>query len=72
MLVKAVDGKVVSKMTSEQFDRVIAVDLRGVFLCGREAALHMVEGGGGVIVNITSISRTGNRFTPPRKPASRP
>jgi 3-oxoacyl-[acyl-carrier protein] reductase len=31
-------------MTSEQFDRVIAVDLRGVFLCGREAALHMVEG----------------------------
>jgi 3-oxoacyl-[acyl-carrier protein] reductase len=62
MLVKTVEGKVVGKMTSEQFDRVISVDLRGVFLCGREAAVHMVEGGrGGVIVNISSISRAGNK-----------
>ncbi|MGH8802652.1 MAG: SDR family oxidoreductase [Casimicrobiaceae bacterium] len=61
LLVKVVDGKVQKKMSSEQFDRVIAVDLRGVFLCGREAAVHMVEGGrGGAIINVSSISRAGN------------
>jgi 3-oxoacyl-[acyl-carrier protein] reductase len=37
------------------------VNLTGVFLCGREAAECMVEGGkGGVIVNISSISKDGN------------
>jgi hypothetical protein len=41
--------------------KVIAVDLVGVFLCAREAAVHMIEGGrGGVIINISSISRAGN------------
>lgn len=60
LLVKVVDGKV-QKMSLEQFDKVIAVDLRGVFLCGREAAARMVTTGrGGVIVNISSISRAGN------------
>jgi len=40
---------------------VIAVDLRGVFLCAREAAVQMIENGrGGVIINISSISRDGN------------
>jgi 3-oxoacyl-[acyl-carrier protein] reductase len=61
LLVKVEDGKVQWKMSVEQFDKVIAVDLKGVFLCGREAAVHMVEGGrGGVIINISSISRAGN------------
>jgi 3-oxoacyl-[acyl-carrier protein] reductase len=61
LLVKVVDGKVLRKMPLTEFHRVIAVDLRGVFLCAREAAVHMIEGGhGGVIVNISSISRVGN------------
>jgi len=61
LLVKEVDGKVVRKMTIAEFDKVMAVDLRAVFLCAREAAVHMVEGGrGGVIINISSISRAGN------------
>jgi 3-oxoacyl-[acyl-carrier protein] reductase len=61
LLVKAADGKVLGKMSLTDFNRVIAVDLRGVFLCGREAAVQMIEGGrGGVIVNISSISRAGN------------
>jgi 3-oxoacyl-[acyl-carrier protein] reductase len=61
LLLKVKDGKVESKMSLADFNRVIAVDLLGVFLCGREAAAHMVEGGnGGVIVNISSISRAGN------------
>jgi 3-oxoacyl-[acyl-carrier protein] reductase len=50
--------KVLSKMSLADFNTVIAVDLVGVFLCGREAAVHMIEGGrGGVIINISSISR---------------
>ena len=40
---------------------MIAVDLRGVFLCAREAAVQMIESGrGGVIINISSIPRAGN------------
>ena len=55
------DGKVQGKMSLADFNTVIAVDLVGVFLCGREAAVHMIEGGrGGVIINISSISRAGN------------
>jgi 3-oxoacyl-[acyl-carrier protein] reductase len=60
LLVNATNGKVRSKMTMAQFTKVIAVDLVGVFLCGREAAVRMVESGrGGVIINISSISRAG-------------
>lgn len=61
LLVKAAEGKVQRKMSLAEFDKVIAVDLRGVFLCAREAAVHMIESGrGGVIINISSISRAGN------------
>lgn len=43
-------------MTVEQFDRVQDVNLRGAFLCAREAGRRMREqGSGGAIVNITSI-----------------
>jgi 2-deoxy-D-gluconate 3-dehydrogenase len=43
-------------MSPEDFDRVIRVNLRGVFLCAREAALRMRAGGnGGRIINITSV-----------------
>ena len=47
LFVKAKDGKVLSKMSLADFNTVIAVDLVGVFLCGREAAVHMIEGGRG-------------------------
>ncbi len=61
LLVKVADGKVQKKMSLTEFHRVIAVDLRGVFLCAREAAVQMIESGhGGVIINISSISRAGN------------
>ena len=61
LLVKAANGKVQRKMSMAEFDKVIAVDLRGVFLCAREVAVHMVESGrGGVIINISSISHAGN------------
>jgi 3-oxoacyl-[acyl-carrier protein] reductase len=61
LLVKVKDGAVVGRMSREQWDAVIGVNLGGVFLCAREAAAHMIEfGNGGVIVNISSISRVGN------------
>lgn len=62
MLVKARDGVVEKRMTLEQWQAVIDVNLTGVFLCGREAATRMIETGtAGCIINISSISRAGNR-----------
>lgn len=43
------------KMTEEQWDRVINVNLKGVWLCGREVASVMVEQGSGSIMNASSI-----------------
>jgi 3-oxoacyl-[acyl-carrier protein] reductase len=61
LLIKVKDGKVAGKMTLDQWQAVIDVNLTGVFLCGREAAARMVElGNGGLIVNIASISKSGN------------
>src|SRR5215212_7644689 len=61
LLVKVKEGKVVGKMKLDQWQAVIDVNLTGVFLCGREAAEHMIGfGNGGVIINISSISRAGN------------
>jgi 3-oxoacyl-[acyl-carrier protein] reductase len=61
LLVKVRDGAIVGKMSLEQWQAVIDVNLTGVFLCGREAAERMIRlGHGGVIVNIASISKAGN------------
>ena len=61
LLVKVKDGAIVSKMSLEQWQAVIDVNLTGVFLCGREAAERMIRlGHGGLIVNIASISKAGN------------
>jgi 3-oxoacyl-[acyl-carrier protein] reductase len=61
LLVKVKDGAVTGKMTLEQWQAVIDVNLTGVFLCGREAAERMIRlGHGGLIVNIASISKSGN------------
>ncbi|MCF6157848.1 MAG: glucose 1-dehydrogenase [wastewater metagenome] len=40
----------------EEFDRIIAVNLRGAFLCAREAIKHFLSReGGGVILNNSSV-----------------
>ena len=60
LLVKRHDGTI-QKMSLQDFNKVVAVDLAGVFLCGREAAAHMVANeNAGVIINISSISQAGN------------
>ncbi len=61
MLVKVKDGEVVDRLSLEQWQQVIDINLTGVFLCGREAATSMIRNGNeGVIVIISSISRAGN------------
>ena len=60
LLVKVKDGQIVGKLTFADWQAVIDVNLTGVFLCAREAAQRMIKGGGGVIVNVSSISRAGN------------
>ena len=43
------------KMTLEQFDKVIDVNLRGVFHCSQAVADAMVAQGSGVILNASSV-----------------
>jgi 3-oxoacyl-[acyl-carrier protein] reductase len=49
------------KMTEDDFDRVLAVHLRGAFLMTRAAQKHMVDAQWGRIVNLSSSSALGNR-----------
>lgn len=49
-------AKPVMSMSSEDFDKVIAVNLKGVFLCTKYASEQMIkQGKGGKIINVTSI-----------------
>ena len=54
-LVKYKDGAVTGTMTDEQFDAVIGVNLRGVFVCTRAVVPRMIQAGGGVILNASSV-----------------
>ncbi len=51
---------VLHKMTDEQWDQVIDVNLKGVFLCTQCAALVMREKGYGKIINLSSVMWRGN------------
>lgn len=39
----------------EEWDRVLAVNARGTFLCTKYVVPHMIAAGGGAIVNISSV-----------------
>jgi 3-oxoacyl-[acyl-carrier protein] reductase len=53
--------KVKGKLSLEQWQSVIDVNLTGVFLTGREAAVQMIDSGkGGVIIPISSVAMHGN------------
>lgn len=61
LLIKAKEGNVEKRMSLQEWQMVIDVNLTGVFLCGREAATKMIElGSKGVIINISSLSKAGN------------
>jgi 3-oxoacyl-[acyl-carrier protein] reductase len=54
-LIKWKDGAIASQMDDATFDAVINVNLKGVFLCTRAVVPHMIRGGGGVVLNASSI-----------------
>jgi len=43
-------------LTEEMWDRILAVNVKGVFFCSRAVAPHMRQQGSGCIVNIASIA----------------
>lgn len=45
-----------AQMSEEDFDRVIAINLRGVWLGMKYALPHMIKSGGGSIINTASIA----------------
>jgi NAD(P)-dependent dehydrogenase (short-subunit alcohol dehydrogenase family) len=52
----AASGKKTADWTEESFDRMIAVNLKSVWLCMKEEIRHMLVQGGGAIVNTGSIA----------------
>ncbi|MDF5890227.1 glucose 1-dehydrogenase [Pseudomonas syringae pv. syringae] len=45
-----------AEQDEEMYDRVMAVDVKGVFLCLKYQIGHMLKAGGGVIVNTASVA----------------
>ncbi len=54
-----VRDRTLMRMTPEEFDEVIAVNLRGTWSCSRQAALAMKESGGHIINVISGSAFTG-------------
>ncbi len=54
-LVKWKDGQVAATLGDEAWEAVIGVNLKGVFLCTRAVAPHMIRAGGGVVLNASSV-----------------
>jgi NAD(P)-dependent dehydrogenase (short-subunit alcohol dehydrogenase family) len=64
--------KTALEISAEDWDRVLGVNLRGLFLCSRVAARTMKEAGGGTIINLASIMGfSGGLFPNPAYQASK-
>ncbi|OIO21977.1 hypothetical protein AUJ17_00430 [Candidatus Micrarchaeota archaeon CG1_02_47_40] len=60
-------GTPLHEVPEEEWDRVMNVNLKGVYLCAREAARQMIANKGGRIINISSVvglrgSRAGAHY----------
>jgi 3-oxoacyl-[acyl-carrier protein] reductase len=62
LFVRVKEGELVTQMSEEQFDQVIDVNLKGVFNCAQAAAPYMIKGGGGVILNASSVVGLDGNF----------
>ena len=54
-------GKLIADITEEEWNRVISVNLTGVFLGTKYAIPEMLKGGGGVIINVSSVAALSPR-----------
>jgi len=54
-------GKLIADITEEEWLRVISVNLTGVFLGTKYAIPEMLKGGGGVIINVSSVAALSPR-----------
>jgi len=55
----------VLEVTEEQWDRVMAVNVKSIMLTAKYAVPHMARGGGGSIINISSVAGVrANQSTP--------
>jgi len=55
LLVKFKEGELIRQMPEDDFDLVVAINLKGVFNCTQAVAPAMIRQGGGVILNASSI-----------------
>jgi NAD(P)-dependent dehydrogenase (short-subunit alcohol dehydrogenase family) len=62
---------ITAECTEEDFDRVIAINLKGIFLCMRNELPQMVEQGAGAIVNTCSTSGVIASYALPAYTASK-
>jgi 3-oxoacyl-[acyl-carrier protein] reductase len=62
LLVKVKDGELVKQMPEEDFDLVIAVNLKGIFNCTQAVAPVMIRQKSGVILNATSVVGLDGNF----------
>lgn len=53
--VKYKEGQLLGQMGEDAFDFVVAVNLKGVFNCAQAVTPVMIKGGGGVILNASSV-----------------
>lgn len=51
----ASEGKPFIEHTTEDYDRVLDINLKGVFLCMKYEIIEMLKTGGGSIINTTSV-----------------
>lgn len=54
-------GKLIADITEEEWNKVISVNLTGVFLGTKYAIPEMLKGGGGVIINTSSVAAVSPR-----------
>ena len=54
-----------TELSLEVFQQVMSVNVQGVFLCSKHAIPHLIENGGGSVINIASIAGLVGAITAP-------
>ena len=62
LFVKVKDGELVKQMSEDDWDLVIDVNLKGAFNCAQAVSPYMINQGGGVILNASSIVGLDGNF----------